>query len=242
MPNQGGKAGREAGGCQVQEMCMNRHREGVNGLPGWRYRGVGTADRGGLPYLEPSESSEEELWGPELTSGRGRSGEGGGLDDSGVPPLKKVLDQNLIDGSSQVSYLARDTEFPVRWMTVVAAEARADAVPTTPVSSTIESSASTDNESNSIEPSEPWRPPGDREARPEPEWVTSGDGFPLSLSALSRDVARLVGCAVTGVVAVGVKAGAGGVVTAITVPRGVWPREGGAWLMLCRWGVSLVVF
>ena len=98
---------------------MNRHREGVNGLPGWRYRGVGTADRGGLPYLEPSESSEEELWGPELTSGRGRSGEGGGLDDSGVPPLKKVLDQNLIDGSSQVSYLARDTEFPVRWMTVV---------------------------------------------------------------------------------------------------------------------------
>ena len=42
-------------------MCMNRHMEGVNGLPGWRYRGVGTADRGGLPYLEPSESSEEEL-------------------------------------------------------------------------------------------------------------------------------------------------------------------------------------
>jgi len=112
---------------------------------------VGTADRGGLPYLEPSESSEEELWGPELTSGRGRSGEGGGWDDSGVPPL------------------ARDTEFPVRWMTVVAAEARADAVPTTPVSSTIESSASTDSESNSIEPSEPWRPPGDLEARPEPE-------------------------------------------------------------------------
>ena len=118
-----------------------------------------------------------------------------------------------------VFYLARDTEFPVRWMTVVAAEARADAVPTTPVSSTIESSASTDSESNSIEPSEPWRPPGDLEARPEPEWVTSGDGFPLSLSALSRDVVRLVGCAVTGVV-VGVTAGAGGVVTAITVPRG----------------------
>ena len=88
--NQSGKAGREAG--QVQEMCMSRlHREGVNGLPGWRYRGVGTADRGGLPYLEPSESSEEELWGPELTSGRGRSGEGGGWDDSGVPPLQMVF-------------------------------------------------------------------------------------------------------------------------------------------------------
>ena len=52
--------------------------------------------------------------------------------------------------------------------------------------------------------------------------MTSGDGLPLSLSALSRDVARLVGwCAdVTGVVVVGVMAGAGGVVTAITVPRG----------------------
>ena len=136
----------------------------------------------------------------------------------------------------QVSYLARDTEFPVRWITVVAAEARADAVPMTPVSSTIESSASTDNESNSIEPSDPWRPPGDLEARPEPEWVTSGEGFPLSLSALSRDVVRLVGFGVTGVVGVI----AGGVVTAITVPRGVWPREGGAWLMLCRWGPSLV--
>ena len=158
---------------KYKEMCMSRlHREGVNGLPGWRYRGVGTADRGGLPYLEPSESSEEELWGPELTSGRGRSGEGGGWDDSGVPPLQMVLGEtgcDLIDDSSLVSYLARDTEFPVRWMTVVAAEARADAVPTTPVSSTIESSASTDSESNSIEPSEPWRPPGDLEARPEPE-------------------------------------------------------------------------
>ena len=51
----------KAGEGQVQQMCMNRHMEGVNGLPGWRYRGVGTADRGGLPYLEPSESSEEEL-------------------------------------------------------------------------------------------------------------------------------------------------------------------------------------
>ena len=53
--------------------------------------------------------------------------------------------------------------------------------------------------------------------------MTSGDGLPLSLSALSRDVPRLVGwCAavVTGVVVVGVMAGAGGVVTAMTVPRG----------------------
>ena len=76
------------------------------------------------------------------------------------------------DVKSNPSYsphLARDTEFPVKWMTVVAADAKADAVPTTLGSSTIESSASTDNESNSIEPSEPRRPPGDLEARPEPE-------------------------------------------------------------------------
>ena len=77
---------------EKQERYKRSAREGVNGLPGWRYRGVGgTADRGGLPYLEPSESSEEELWGPELTSGRGRSGEGGEWDDSGVPPLKMIF-------------------------------------------------------------------------------------------------------------------------------------------------------
>ena len=68
--------------------------------------------------------------------------------------------------------------------------------------------------------------------------MTSGDGLPLSRSALSRDVARFV---VTGVVGVAeVAAGAGGVVTAITVPRGAWPSEEGALLMLWRWGVNLV--
>ena len=101
-------------------------------------------------------------------------------------------------------------------MTVVAVEATAPAV-----SSVLSSTERLSNSALRLSDSLPSWPGEERRAS---DWVTSGLGLPLSRSPLlSRDTVRALG------------GGPGGVVTAITVPRGAllgvgWERE---W----RWGV-----